>query len=267
MMQGILLKLEKLGLSSYEAKAYVALTRRHPANGYEIGKVARIPPAKIYETLTKLKNKGIVIVDENVEPLQYYPIPHDKLLHQLRQDYSATIDELGAELRQIQPLPNIDLAWNLMDYAAVLKKLRQLIENAAESLLVSVWPAEYQLLAEAIDRAETRGVRAIVGSFGATGSARPDRINLENCGVTSSKRLGCHLTVVVADSAEVVIAEVTGAGEAIGVWTATPGVVLVAKEYIKHDLWGRLLIDALGEEAFRKLCAENPLVALLIENR
>ncbi|TCL59770.1 TrmB family transcriptional regulator [Hydrogenispora ethanolica] len=266
-MNEVLLKLEKLGLSPYEAKAYIALTQRHPANGYEISKLARIPPSKIYETLSKLKHKGMVIVDEQIEPVQYYPIPHEKLLHQLRQDYVATIDELGAELRQIQPLPQIDLAWNLMGYPAVLDKLHQLIENAAELLMVSLWPAEYRLLEAALDTAEARGVRVIAGIFGECGPARPNRINLENCGATSSKRLGSHLTVVVADSAEVVIAEIADPGDSMGIWTATPGVVLVAKEYIKHDLWGRVLINALGESAFQKLCGDDALLAFLIENR
>jgi HTH-type transcriptional regulator, sugar sensing transcriptional regulator len=63
-MNDLLLKLEKLGLSSYEAKALVALMQRHPANGYEVSKLAKIPPSKIYETLQRLKNKGVIITDD-----------------------------------------------------------------------------------------------------------------------------------------------------------------------------------------------------------
>lgn len=35
-------KLERLGLSSYEAKAVLALLKKHLANGYQVGKIARL---------------------------------------------------------------------------------------------------------------------------------------------------------------------------------------------------------------------------------
>lgn len=50
-MKDVILKLEQLGFSSYEAKAYYTLLRKHPANGYEISKIGKIPAAKIYDTL------------------------------------------------------------------------------------------------------------------------------------------------------------------------------------------------------------------------
>lgn len=53
-MRSILDKLEQLGFSPYEAKAYYTSLRKHPANGYEISKIGKIPASKIYETLHPL---------------------------------------------------------------------------------------------------------------------------------------------------------------------------------------------------------------------
>lgn len=41
---------------------------------------------------------------------------------------------------------------------------------------------------------------------------------------------------------------------------------VVAKEYIRHDIWGRILIDELGEARFGQLCSENELLSFLIRN-
>ncbi len=265
-MNDAILKLKKLGLSFYEAKAFLALLQKHPANGYEISKLGKIPPSKVYETLQGMKHRGLVIPDEQTDPVQYYPIPYEKLVHRFKQDFRATIDELEAELQQIQPLPQIDLAWNLQNYQQVVAKLTELIDQATATLLLSVWPAELDLLRAAVARAEARGVRVIAGVFGSPDLATPYRIDLSLCGVSSQRRLNACLTVVVADEAEVVISEIR-AEATVGIWTHAPGIVLVAKEYIKHDIWGRILIETLGEERFDTLCVENELLALLMHRR
>ena len=266
-MNDLLLKLEKLGLSSYEAKALLALMQKHPANGYEVSKLAKIPPAKVYETLKRLKNKGVIITDEQVEPVQYYPIPHEKLIHMLKQDYVSTIDALEQELHELQPLPDIDLSWNMEGYQTVITKIIQLIEKSSEVLMLSIWPAEFQWVRQAVVEAQKRGVKVIIATFGDCGLSGTDVVNLSKCGETSEKRLHARLTTVVADSDEVVISEMGESDATVGVWTAVPAIVLVAKEYIKHDIWGSVLIDTFGEEKFKQLYSKNDLLSFLIQNR
>jgi sugar-specific transcriptional regulator TrmB len=266
-MNDLLLKLEKLGLSSYEAKALVALMQKHPANGYEISKLGKIPPAKVYETLKRLKNKGVIITDEQVEPIQYYPIPHEKLIHMLKQDYVSTIDALEHELQELQPLPNIDLSWNLEGYNTVMAKIIQVVEKSSEVLMLSIWPTEFQWVNQAVEGAKKRGVKVIMASFGDCGLTGNDVANLSKCGETSEKRLHARLTTVVADSSEVVISEMGESDRTVGVWTEIPAIVLVAKEYIKHDIWGSVLIETIGEERFKQLYSENDLLSFLIHNR
>lgn len=260
------MKLEQLGFSSYEAKAYFALIQKHPANGYEISKIAKIPPAKVYETLNRLKNKGAVI-DSNTVPVKYYPVPPETLLSRIKKDFITTLEDLEVQLQQVQPFPDIDLTWNLTGYKMVLDKIVNVIDNAATSLLLSVWPNEAVLIKEHITKAEERGVKVVTGLFGDYDLGCKNFINLEACGASSEKRLGKRLTVVVSDSKEVVISEIGEADETVGVWTTTPGIVLVAKEYIKHDIWGRILVDAVGEARFKQMCDTNELLSYLIKNR
>lgn len=258
-------KLQQLGFSSYEAKAYCALLQKHPAHGYEVSKVAKIPPSKIYETLARLKSKGAVI-DSSTDPVRYYPVAPDTLLHRLRQDFVSVIEELGPQLQRVQPFPDVDLTWNLGDYKTVIDKIIEVINNAGQTLLLSIWPEEAVIVRDHVAQAEKRGVRVIAGIFGDCPAGCGNYVNLEPCGASSEKRLGKKLTVAVGDSNEVVISEI-GEEDARGIWTTTPGIVLVAKEYIKHDIWGRYLISALGEDRFKKMCEDNEILGYLINNR
>ena len=265
-MNDLIFKFTELGFSSYEAKAYFALLRKNPVIGYEVSKIARIPTSKIYETLTSLKNKG-AIISSSSEPVYYSPVDPEILLKKIKYGFVTNIDDLETQLKQVQPIPNIDITWNLPGYQTVIEKIIDVIKNASDFLLLSVWPEEASVIKEHIIRAENRGVKVIAGVFGDCDIGCKKTINIETCGATSKKRLGKHLTVVVRDSKEVVISEIGGVEDTIGVWANTDCIVLTAKEYIKHDIWGKVLIDTVGIEKFNDLCNNNDILSYLIENR
>jgi sugar-specific transcriptional regulator TrmB len=260
----IILKLEQLGFSPYEAKAYYALLRKNPASGYEVSKIARIPTAKVYETLGRLKHKGTVV---ETEAGRFCPLQPALLMARLRQEYGAAMEELEARLSRTEPLPDMELTVNVAGYDAVVERMVAVARGAAGSLMVSVWPQEWALIRSAVGEAEARGVTAVKAVFGGEADGDEYYVNLAACGATSQARLSKRLTVVVGDSREVFIGELGDDGEAEGVWTTTPAVVLVAKEYVRHDIWGHELIGLLGEDRFRAICEGNPLLAFLIKNR
>lgn len=252
-MDSTLARLEKLGLSSYESKAVLALLKKHPSNGYQVGKIAGIPISKVYDVLGKLKNKGVVTADESVTPAQYYPIPVDALIARLKSSYDAVVHELENDLKLITPVPELDLSWNLMGYHAVVQRAASVLKNASKTAMVSVWEKEFERLKPDIRAAEKRGVRVVLSLFGAARVQAQFAIRMENCGETSRKRLGARLMVIAADSREVIISSISDVAETAGIVTSTPQIVRIAKEYIRHDVWSRILIDHLGEEKFNQL--------------
>jgi len=266
-MDELVVKLGRFGLSQYEAKALLALIARHPASGYEIGKRAGIPTSKIYATLSRLAAKGIVLVDQRAAPVRYHPVPVGELTRRFRGDYSAAIDDLEADLASLRPLPDHDLSWNLNSSEAVLQKMVDLMRAATRVIFLSLWQKEHSRLAPEIRACRRRGVKVVLAMFGASGSRDPFTVPMAGCGITSKDRLKSRLSVALADSSQVVIAELQDEGESHGVWTTTPHVVLVAKEYIRHDIWGKMLIDELGGERFRQLCKGNALLSYLIRER
>lgn len=265
-MNDIILKMQQLGFSPYEAKAYYTLLRKHPANGYEISKIGKIPAAKIYDTLNRLKVSG-VIVESSKEAGKYYPIPPAKLIERVKANFSGIIEELEVQLKETGPVADLDVTMNFSGYDAIIDKMLSVISGSQNSLLVSLWPEETVLLAEAVAAATQRGVTVTAAVFGPCSLECTYGVNLAHCGDSSRQRLGKRLFAIASDNREVVVGETDYEGNADGIWTTTPGIVLVTKEYIKHDIWGNALIEALGEAGFKKLCGENRMLAYLIKNR
>src|SRR5436853_4903256 len=52
-------RLTRLGLTSYEAKAYVALLRRDSSTAAETARVAGLPRQRVYDVLSSLVEKGL----------------------------------------------------------------------------------------------------------------------------------------------------------------------------------------------------------------
>jgi hypothetical protein len=130
-----------------------------------------------------------------------------------------------------------------------------------------LWPREAKAVKEHLVLAEEKGVHIIVGIFGEYNPGCSNIINLESCGVSSQKRLDKRLNVVVGDSKEVVISEMDDGNNTMGIWATTPSIILIAKEYIKHDIWGKALIDEIGKEHFDRMCQESEILSFLLMNR
>ena len=82
--------LQRLGFTEYEARAYVALVRRSPLNGYELAKASGIPRANVYGVLERLEDRRAVVRVDESGGTRYAPVPPAELLHRL-----------GAEFRQV----------------------------------------------------------------------------------------------------------------------------------------------------------------------
>jgi sugar-specific transcriptional regulator TrmB len=264
-MDDAVLGLTRLGFSAYEAKAYLALLQKSPAIGYEVSKAARIPTAKVYETLAGLVRKGFALVSAT-EPARYVPVAPKALTARLRSEFGTRLEALDELLGSVPPLPDVDIAWNLPDYPSVLGKIAEVADRAERDLLVSLWPGEALAVRERLRAAEERGVKVIAAVFGECDMGLRRAINLDSCGESSQRRLGSRLNAAVGDGREVVVAE-AGEGGARGVWATAPCIVLVAQEYIKHDIWGMALVDALGRERFDGMCREDEVLSWLIRSR
>ncbi len=219
-----------------------------------------MPPSKIYETLQKLKNRGAVI-DSQTQPTLYLPVEAAAFFRRIQEESEKTMKSLVADLSDLAPVRNFQVTWNLNGSDQINEKLVEIITAATDSVYASVWPEQIEAINPALSAAMERNVYVVLAGFGDRCPAAHLFYNLEACAANVENRTQARLCTVVADNKEVVIGELSRDGEAsTGIWTQTRSVVLVAKEYIRHDLMVGVLSEQLGEAACRCLMQQHPLL-------
>jgi HTH-type transcriptional regulator, sugar sensing transcriptional regulator len=224
-------RLQALGFSQYEARAYCALLQKAPANGHEVSKTAGIPTSKIYETLERLHQKGAVLVQRS-EPTLWAPVPHRDLLARLRQQMESTFSAVEQGLAQLGYEQDTALTWSLVGHGHVVDSMRRAIDRARERLAAAIPATELAELAAPLRAAAKRGVAIdLVTDDGAT----LDLPNGERLRVRKrphGEADGSQLALVVGDGAEIVLADL-GRDRPEGMWTHHPAVALLAAEHLR----------------------------------
>ena len=86
-------KLESLGLSTYESKAYIALIAHGYGNAELIAKTAQIPRTSAYSVLKSLEAKGFAIATSG-RPVIYKPEPPSKIFERVKVELEETFQKL-----------------------------------------------------------------------------------------------------------------------------------------------------------------------------
>src|SRR5690349_15042621 len=82
-----------LGLTRYEANAYLALTRRGRATGAEVARLAGLPRQRIYDVLDTLVARGVASVEPG-RPARYAAIAPDEAVEVLLAAHRTRLDQL-----------------------------------------------------------------------------------------------------------------------------------------------------------------------------
>jgi HTH-type transcriptional regulator, sugar sensing transcriptional regulator len=144
-------KLTRLGLTSYEAKAYLALTRRGSSTAAQVSRLAVVPRQRIYDVLASLVEKGLasskpgrVVKYAATAPelaLERLLSDHRQQLAELEQSVGAMIEELQPAFQegqeQTDPLEYIEV---LRDRRAVNERFDELQAGIKKEILVFTKP-------------------------------------------------------------------------------------------------------------------------------
>jgi sugar-specific transcriptional regulator TrmB len=220
-------RLQALGFSQYEARAYCALLQKSPANGHEVAKTAGIPTSKIYETLERLNQKGAVLVQRS-EPTLWAPVPHRELVATLRSKMEATFSAVEQGLGQLGLEQDTRLTWSLSGRGNVIDSMRRAIDRATERLAAAIPAREVVELTPPLRAAIERGVAVdlVLGDGAVVDLPDDDRVRISRRPEAKPARLA----VVVGDGEETVLADF-GLDRPQGMWTHDPAVALLAEEH------------------------------------
>jgi sugar-specific transcriptional regulator TrmB len=147
----LITRLTRLGLTTYEARAYAALVRRDSFTAAQVARQADLPRQRIYDVLGSLVQKGLasgrpgatvkyaaVAPELAIERLM--GLQRDRML-ELERDASAVLDALTPEYEagraHTDPLEYIEV---LRDASAINRRFAELQANVQREILVFTKP-------------------------------------------------------------------------------------------------------------------------------
>ncbi|HCF4815072.1 TPA: hypothetical protein NIF81_006588, partial [Pseudomonas aeruginosa] len=136
--------------------------------------------------------------------------------------------------------------------------------SAQESVFAGIWDEELDELGPLLEAASARGIETHVAIYGDGTLQGPHTYDLAECGASARLRLsGRRLAVVVADDSAAVVAEFGDMTADQATLTTNPVIALLAVEYIKADVTGRLMINAMSPATYKKLLTTSAMRAML----
>ena len=160
--------LEELGLSRYEAGAYLTMIRKGSLAASEISYYANLPRTKVYSTLKKLEKKRLSIVSQS-KPLICSAIPPEEAFSDIVKLYerrSKNMKKIVEKLQRItddqKPKASEERRYYILDPNSTLEKIMSLIANSKSSVYAALDGWGIQLMSRcrlAMIKAITAGVK------------------------------------------------------------------------------------------------------------
>lgn len=156
--------LEELGLTEYEAKCFVALSRVAEGTAKEVSKLADIPRSRVYDTVERLHERGMVDVQQS-DPRRYKAVSKEEAFEKLREEYVSSIEAADRALDEVRSSDNVEEegAWSISEHEHVIDRIGALVDDAEESVHYLVADASVleERILERLAAASDRGVTII----------------------------------------------------------------------------------------------------------
>lgn len=232
-----------LGLSEYEAKAYLALLDESPASGYRVALNSGVPRSKVYEALGGLVDRGVALVNHG-EPVRYAPVSPEEMISRRKRELEGTLESAQGTLdRYVGSADSRGAIWDLTGREAILQRAREMAGRAEQSLLLEVWQEDAPELREALSEAAERGIEVSVIAYGDPGYPFA-RVYHHDLVDEVTRGLGARWLVMSLDLREVVTGVLSMGDQSRAAWTSHPGLVVPTTELIKHDIYVQEMLDA-----------------------
>lgn len=133
--------LEELGLTSYEAKVFIALRRIGTGSAREVAQVSDVPRSQVYSTAESLEERGLVDVQQS-EPIRYRPVSIDEAKARLRNrmerkqkqafQFIEEVDNAGTENERQEDI------WTVSGRETITERITHLIGAAEREVLFAI---------------------------------------------------------------------------------------------------------------------------------
>ncbi|ANY05854.1 TrmB family transcriptional regulator [Pseudonocardia sp. HH130630-07] len=266
-VQRVIGELQRLGMSGYEAKAYVTLVvAGEPLNGYEVAKRSGVPRSTVYETLGKLVGRGAAYeVRTDDDGVGYVPLPVASLLERMRRDFDRTIDVLEREMPQLSSPLQARLVHSLDEKRILLERAEDVVAAAFHMVEIAARAEDLVALKPELRRAEQRGVDIRVVVYGHDPDPVGRTIEHRYAGNERIRQYpGWRLLVAVADRTQAVVGGLDGS-RTRGLYTDDPATVQLAVGHVRGDIVLHAVGERFAAEGFEEFWQHDPVMKDLRE--
>lgn len=164
--------LKQLGLTTYEARVFVALQKLGTGTASEISSVVDVPRSQVYGAAEELEDRGLVETQQST-PTAYRPVRLEQarrlLLDQLAQTGTETFNYLERVQDTHEGEERSESIWLINSRDAVISRAIEIAETAEQQLLygVDTVDALEDGILGTLDDATERGVHVVVASVNA----------------------------------------------------------------------------------------------------
>lgn len=242
-----------LGLTEYQARAYLALLELGSSKASQVGSVADVPRTRVYATMNQLHERGLVeIIPET--PLRYRPVPIrqylEKSARSLREEATQLeerVDDLQREFAVRGELAMEERGRFEAVYGRrnAHERLMKLYEEAGERIIgVGTASSPSRIVKSAIYTLEEKAKQgvSIRYAFPVTAQNREQVDQISQ--FARVKAINVHLPIYfyVFDQREILLNHPIPdddhfvRGDDVAIWTNNPGIAR-ALETIAEDIW------------------------------
>jgi len=234
--------LEKIGLTSYEIRAYTTLIKDGESNASEISQNSGVPYSKIYEILGTLEEKGWLGSDDS-RPTKYFAKAPSNALETTKQ----TTDEEFSQnknviLSELVPLyeksgtsekPDI---WFISGAMNIVTKIMEMVEHCREEVMIAVPQAGEMIVKQALPKLRQLHDKGIKITILTSDELDKESIKAISRVADVKVKEGLFGGGIISDKRYVVILlgpeiSSSSSSEIVAIWADHAGLAGFAKEY------------------------------------
>jgi HTH-type transcriptional regulator, sugar sensing transcriptional regulator len=260
-------RLTEVGLTEYEARAYIALLGHPRSTAYELAKAAGLPTSKVYEVLAKLTEKRVVVSEDDGRKRRFVGVDPDEFIQSRQSRLERVMSCIREDLAGLTHAEQMSHIWNVSEYDFLLDKADRIVGEADRTVLLSAWPDELDALMPALLRRHERGVKLAIVRYAQDDYRGVLPVFDHPIAETLYAEKGGRGLVVVADGSTALLGTITDINRASGAWSTNPGFVALAEDYIKHDVYIVKIVARLDHELRRRFGKRYELLRDVFSDR
>jgi len=236
-MDHLLPSFSKLGLTTFETKAYLSLLKKGNVTGYELSKESGIPSSKIYTVLNHLVTKNLVIPLQS-HPVRYLPQAPEEMVEQYAKEFNETFSFLKKSLGKLYYRTDRGevVTKNILGGKEIFRKTRELIYEVKDVLYLALWKEEWRYIQTALKKVHDRGVKIYVVAYGPV-PIRFGEVYQHAPNDLPFRERKERRFVFVSDDQRALFANFSQEDSEKAVWTDNKGLVLLVRDFIIHEIY------------------------------